>query len=788
MSADRQAVLNWLNTFDVTSSRPVGELGELVDGTVLLMVLAEISPSHFEVDALQSVPSGTNWALCLSNLKKLLRLVEEFFSSSLGKRVDTTTMDLNAIAKDGSEAALFDLLEVVVGAAVMCADKKKFIEKIFSLDGASQTMLKGMVERVMRRTQALEEDEDEDGGGEEEEEEEEEEGSGGGGGGGTGGSTTKQAAGGAGGGGGDEALLREREMVRHLQEERQRLINEVSRLESSNGKLTSQWESMRDKLADIEREKEASEGTDRSRTAAAASLTERLQADLAEVRREMDLQTVENDSLKAELRLSAQRFEQTKEMQAKLEMEHQQMSDELDIARDTRQKLAKAEAIIDKYKGKLEEANLLKKENKLFEARLDEYSEKIHRLESENKTIETMQKRVDRYKDESVKMEREKFEAVSALQMQEHQVAVLKQELEDAEARILHLEEEFDMERKEFARKYQEESEAHNAELSISGLAEGEEGGSGGGGGIGEEGGATPFEMREKIKKLEAELRAFKLGMGGVGGVVEGSGSGGIGGGVGASAGDQQELALLQSELEDVKRAKKEREELYLAAKKQMVEIQVENERLNKALQEAESGGGGGAAAAAAAAAAATASAASTAAAAAANKQVSQQLAQTQNTVKLLEERLKEKEGTINKLEQEKAKLENFSKSSLVAFKEKYMAALSHLAAEKKSLEGALERLADKSEKNRETSRREERLLLSAMYELGVKIMDNNISKHIGEGGLGSVGGTGGGGGGGGGVGGGITGASGGGTFLSNQRQTLLRSHDSAAERIAGNG
>ena len=54
-----------------------------------------------------------------------------------------------------------------------------------------------------------------------------------------------------------------------------------------------------------------------------------------------------------------------------------------------------------------------------------------------------------------------------------------------------------------------------------------------------------------------------------------------------------------------------------------------------------------------------------------------QKLAETSNTVKLLEEKLKEKETVINKLEQKNGKLESYTKRSLASFKEKYMSVLS---------------------------------------------------------------------------------------------------------------
>ena len=75
-------------------------------------------------------------------------------------------------------------------------------------------------------------------------------------------------------------------------------------------------------------------------------------------------------------------------------------------------------------------------------------------------------------------------------------------------------------------------------------------------------------------------------------------------------------------------------------------------------------------------------------------------------------------QGTINRLEQEKGKLENYAKRTLTAFKDKYMAALQGMKQEKRTLEDRLALVSSRAEHNQETSRREERLMLSAMYEV----------------------------------------------------------------------
>lgn len=66
----------------------------------------------------------------------------------------TSMHHITAKANDPDD--ILDLLELVVGAAVMCDDKAVFIPKIFNLHEVSQAVLKGLVEQVMGRAVDLE--------------------------------------------------------------------------------------------------------------------------------------------------------------------------------------------------------------------------------------------------------------------------------------------------------------------------------------------------------------------------------------------------------------------------------------------------------------------------------------------------------------------------------------------------------------------------------------------------------------------------------------------------------
>ena len=58
---------------------------------------------------------------------------------------------VNALtARTGEPESVLELLELVVGAAVMCENKTTFIHNIFGLNHNSQTVLKGLLEHAMQ--------------------------------------------------------------------------------------------------------------------------------------------------------------------------------------------------------------------------------------------------------------------------------------------------------------------------------------------------------------------------------------------------------------------------------------------------------------------------------------------------------------------------------------------------------------------------------------------------------------------------------------------------------------
>jgi len=114
-------------------------------------------------------------------------------------------------------------------------------------------------------------------------------------------------------------------------------------------------------------------------------------------------------------------------------------------------------------------------------------------------------------------------------------------------------------------------------------------------------------------------------------------------------------------------------------------------------------------------------------------KEAEQQIALQSKTSKMYEDRFREKDAQINTLEQEKDKLETFTKRTLTAFKGKFLQSLEAVREEKRALEAQLEEVIAKYQANKETAGREERLVMSAMYEIGLRTIDQNISAQLGK-------------------------------------------------------
>jgi protein HOOK3 len=93
---------------------------------------------------------GSNWRLKVSNLKKIVDAVFEYYSDSLNSSLaEEVRPDVMKIVENGDQVELGRLLQLILGCAVNCANKQKYITQIMDLEEELQR-------NIMRALQDIE--------------------------------------------------------------------------------------------------------------------------------------------------------------------------------------------------------------------------------------------------------------------------------------------------------------------------------------------------------------------------------------------------------------------------------------------------------------------------------------------------------------------------------------------------------------------------------------------------------------------------------------------------------
>jgi protein HOOK3 len=148
---------------------------------------------------------------------------------------------------------------------------------------------------------------------------------------------------------------------------------------------------------------------------------------------------------------------------------------------------------------------------------------------------------------------------------------------------------------------------------------------------------------------------------------------------------------------------------LSAADREKTMRLQVENQKLKEEVEALKNGG----------------AVASTAAASAAAD-----VSGLQAEIAQLKEDLAKKEAENKKIGSDKDKLEAYTKRTLAKFQDKYLVALQECKAKLKEKQDKIEILESRSATEKTAQKREERLLSSTIYELGLAIMQNRLKQR----------------------------------------------------------
>lgn len=104
--------------------------------------------------------------------------------------------------------------------------------------------------------------------------------------------------------------------------------------------------------------------------------------------------------------------------------------------------------------------------------------------------------------------------------------------------------------------------------------------------------------------------------------------------------------------------------------------------------------------------------------------------AELQKQLKQLQDELSKKEAEKTKIGTDKEKLEAYTKRTLAKFQEKYLVALQECKTKLKEKQDKIEALESRSSSEKTAQKREERLISSLVYELGLSIMQQRLKER----------------------------------------------------------
>ena len=589
---------------------------------------------------------GDNWALKNSNLRKLLRNIEQYYHHVLHRDYDNgnwSTIDLQKMARTNDRPTILVLCQLVIGAAVTCPEKQIYISRIMEhMAPDTQVIMKHLIQQSLSKLTEFhtnEEDEYDDNHGDVDNMEFDNH--------------------------NDESNAPEdddeNELVfGHAGGMYDQGINEPTKLFHSakknyssgsggdggggNGSLQQQLDDTVRELASLKVQANIAAEDNQKTEFKLSAIIEDLQDRL--MKRQDELIQVEED-----LRDAVTELEETKSKLAEVENEKTTLEDDLDVLQSKAQQLHKAEAMVVAYKKKLDSMGTANQHVAELEGQAEKFLRQIMTLESEVKKSTALQRTVTAQEETIRKLEKAVNNHAATVKSTTTEIADLKSRLQAAES----AKKMFEGELNELRMKQQVENDTARA------VAQQEQQNDNGAAANGKTDSNPNHAMmttdqREKMMRLEIENQQLRE-------------------------------QLLQYESNDAT----------TATPPPQPATKTTNETTPFAV----------------------------AVPAAASPDAI--VIGLQAEIQRLTEAYQAKDQENMKIASDKDKLEAYTKRTLAKFQDKYLVALQECKAKLKEKQDKIELLEKRSQTERNAQKREERLLSSTIYELGLGIMQHKL-------------------------------------------------------------
>ena len=315
------------------------------------------------------------------------------------------------LAKSSNRESLLELMALIVGAAVMCEKKAFYINAIFELDHDSQTVLKELVEHAMS---SLKECGDEDAVMFP-----------------TDSNMVHEDY------RGDRRYPNKTEVINtdkersasdalysQLVNDHNLLLNHVHQLEDDAASSKQELLTVLKQIENMKEDKSREDIRHSTETSNLSELNDSLQLSLDSMRRDLDLNSMESETIRAKMRISENKTDMLTKSRDKLEEKIRQMTDELDMDRDKGIRLIKCQNQIEKYQERLDGMNILKKTNKELSHNLELSMHRIDELETNCRGVDVLRQVIEQYKIKNSKLE-EKCDLLSKCEIAEGQINVV---------------------------------------------------------------------------------------------------------------------------------------------------------------------------------------------------------------------------------------------------------------------------------------------------------------------------------------------------------------------------
>lgn len=142
-------LIKWLDTFDLQA--PHNSAEDISDGVALAEALAQIAPEWFTAvwKAKIKTDVGTNWRLRVSNMKKIVEAVMEYYVECLNQQLSGYTKpDATKIGEHCDTDELRRLLQLILGCAVNCDQKQQYITRIMGMEETVQQAIMQSIQEL----------------------------------------------------------------------------------------------------------------------------------------------------------------------------------------------------------------------------------------------------------------------------------------------------------------------------------------------------------------------------------------------------------------------------------------------------------------------------------------------------------------------------------------------------------------------------------------------------------------------------------------------------------------